>query len=348
MPRLFIDIAARFAQFQDALDKIGVSSARTARTLESSFANAGRTVRTLVSGFLVLQGIRWAKGIIDGADQLHTLHERTKIATEDLAGLQFAAEQSGTDVETLATAVQNLQKAISGAGTGTDRKAKQLFEALGLKEASQGAEDVLQTLLKIADILPSLDANAQTRIARDLMKVAGVDVLPALSQGRAALEAQIARGKELAPNIAENARRADEFKDKWNEASRAIQGAALPALIALTPVLSKMADEVSRASKSGNGLLAFIGGLLKLPYDIVGQVLFGPDQGAVQGHLSDLRRELQLLDTELNSWAGKFDRFISAPFNNDRTEERLRARRAAILIEIHQLEGRHLGNLSVG
>jgi hypothetical protein len=116
---------------QDALDKIGVSTARTARTLETSFANAGRTVRTLVSGFLVLQGIRWAKGIIDGADQLHTLHERTKIATEDLAGLQFAAEQSGTDVETLATAVQNLQKAISGAGTGTDRKAKQLFEALG-------------------------------------------------------------------------------------------------------------------------------------------------------------------------------------------------------------------------
>ncbi len=331
MARLFIDIEARFAQFQDALDKVAGSTARTAATLDRSFSGVTSTVRGLVAALGVFQGVRFAKGLLDGADQLEALSGRTKIAIADLAGLKFAAEQSDTTLEALATGVQKLRRSISDAGTGD--KAKQgLFEALGLKDAAKGSEDALETLLKLADVFPRLTPNDQTRVAMELMGKSAAELLPAFEKGRAGLEAFIKRGKELNPEIERIARSASDFNDKMNEAGTAIRGALLPFVERATPALKDLATELTKSATAAGRLGTVLAALLKLPFNLIEGA---PKVGVqiTEERIAQLQRQKAALDRAL-------DPNSPATSRRDLDLTKLENRRAAVIKEIEMLQAR--------
>jgi hypothetical protein len=335
MPRLVIDMVARFAQVIDAVSSVNRSVGTMAKQIDGRLGAAAGAVKGLVVAFGLFKAVRFGQELINDAEQLGALSKRTKIAVEDLAGLKFAAEQSETSLESLATGVQRLQRSISEAGTG-DKEKQRLFNALGLKEAAAGTQDVMDTLLQLADIFPRLKPNDQTRVAMELMGRSAAELLGAFEKGRAGLEALINRGKELNPNIAENSRRADEFNDKMGEMSTALRSALLPAALAATEPLKRMADEILRATTHGDKLRITAGRLLQLPWDL----LFPePTQiEAREARIRELTNEIARLESQLNSTGAAFSRA-----DIDQALNRAKLREAQL--QLFQLQAQRLKNV---
>ena len=331
MPNLFIDIEARFAKFQDSLDTVARNSTRAVKGMESAFRGLSGALKLVGAGFAAQQIGQFFKSIVDGADHLHTVHERTDVAIEDLAGLKFAAEQTGASFDDVAGGIKQLQKAISEAGTG-NKELRQLFTDLGMKDAARGAIDAKEAFLQLADVFPRLSQNDQTRVAMDLMKRSADALVPAFKNGRKGLEEFISKGKELNPEIGELGKRANEFNSRMNEVGTALRGALLPFVNAWIPAMTEFAAAMARAAKEGNVLGTAMAALLKLPFDLAG----GPKQSAAdisQERIAQLRKEIARLDQQIDGTG-------AATSREDLDRDRNINRRAAKLKEIALLEGR--------
>lgn len=297
---IFIDIRARFAQFADSLDKIKRDTDRTVKSIDTSFKGLNNAIKLVGAGFVVREIGGFVKGVIDAADELQTIHERTGIAVEDLAGLKYAAEQSGAGFEDLTGGLKKLQKSISEAGTG-NKELRQLFTDLGMKEAASGALDAQEALLQLADVFPRLSQADQTRVAMELMGRSADALLPAFRNGRKGLEEFIARGKELSPNIAEVARLSDELKDKLNDLGTATQGALLPALNSILPRLTDVVDEFREGIKIAGGFreaIRLFNGQGISPFTTTGE------------DVRAKRKELEQAQAALAEGPGFFDRLL--------------------------------------
>jgi hypothetical protein len=306
MPRLFIDIAARFAQFQDALDKIATNTAAAASRMSKHFDAVDKNVKRLITGFVILRGIRFANSIVDDAEKLATLSERTGIGVKALNGLAFAAKQSGTDLDTMASALKNLQKSISEVGTG-NKELTRLFEDVLGKGVVKGGEDVLEIFLKIADAFPRIAPNDRPRVLMEAMKKSADELGPAMLKGRAGLVAYFTEADRLNPRIEESAAQAKAFNDSIDRAARAIKGVLQPAIDAVLPSLEKMADEFARAGKEQGffnrleGFARGIGAGFLDPFRRAFESIFGvgteESLEQIEARLERLRTQLQLLKT---------------------------------------------------
>lgn len=329
---IFIDIRARFAQFNDSLDKIRRDTERTVKGIEHQFKSLNSGLKVLALGFGAREIGGFVANVVNAADELNTLHERTGIAAEDLVGLQFAAQQSGANLDDLASGLKKLQKSISEAGTG-NKELKQLFTDLGMTEAAAGAEDATEAMLKLAEVFPRLSQNDQTRVAMDLMGRSADSLVPAFRNGRKALEDFINEGKATGKGLADISRDADELKDKLAAFKLAADSAAAVFLKTLLPSLTETAKAMAAVTREGGvllGLLRGFAGLGKLPFDLL--IPKASDVQQTTGRIAELKTEAQALQ---NLREGKGQ--------TTRTDEQLANRKAAIEREIGILEGRLKG-----
>src|SRR5262245_20603200 len=184
MASLIIDIEARFARFEQALNQVKHSGQDTANVLNRAFGGLTTTLRAFgVALSAAAVGFHF-KGIIDAADDLNTMNERTGVSVERLAGLRYAAEQTGTSFETVTGALDHLQRAMGEAGSGANMNLRRLFQDLKMEEAAKGTEDVYEALLKLADVFPRLNAATQARVAREFFGRPAKELKPLLKLGR--------------------------------------------------------------------------------------------------------------------------------------------------------------------
>ena len=246
------------------LIKFGDNAKTAGKKAEKSFDGASKSVKefgeqipgvsgamkTLASGPAVVAGAAVAalgagfasmiKKQIDFADGMNDLSLRLGISTERLSVLSLYAEQSGTDIESLAEAMGTLGVKIS---EGDKNLARWGITARTSDEA----------LFQLADrIAATEDPMLRLKIVTDAFGRSGQKMLPLLVQGGDALR-QMA---DSAPVVsAEMAAMADRVNDRFAELNGRIQGIALGIADKIMPQIDLWLDGVDRIRRA-MGLLS--------------------------------------------------------------------------------------------
>lgn len=254
-------------------------------------AAAGVAVGALAVGFGAM-----VKKSIDFADGMNDLSLRLGISTERLSVLSLYAEQSGTDIETLATAMGKLGVKLS--------EGDKTLLGYGITATS-----VDEALFQLADkIAGTTDPMLRLKMATDAFGKSGQQMLPLLVQGGAALKEM----SDSAPKVSSSmAKMADELNDKFSAMQGKFSGIALGIAEKVIPEIDKWLDGVDRIRKAlgllsadedyenkrlqaRNKIIAQYGDLLEKRK--AGEKLIGPVKGAVTIGGLTLRESLAAFD----------------------------------------------------
>lgn len=268
MPLLKIDIEARYAQFQDALNAMQRDTKKAAGNMSRDFgalkgALAGVGAAVSVGGIAAM-----VKANIDAADSLRDLSQETGVAVETLGGLGFAASQAGGNLESIADAAGKLNKSIAGAAGG-NKQFGDAFKALNIeiKNANGTLKTADQVLVEIADKFAGYaDGPEKAALATRLLGKAGAEQISLLNEGGRALQQNIEFYKRYGGVTQETADKADAFNDTLGKLNL-IGGSFGRTLAAeLLPTLQALADALLRAKENGDGFESWAkraGGVIK-------------------------------------------------------------------------------------
>ena len=203
-----------------------------------------------------------AKGSIDAADNLNDMSQRTGVAVESLSRFGQAAQDSGSSIEGVAKGMGQLAKRI----TDPSSAASKALSGIGVatRDAQGNVRDLDAVMLDISDRFAKMpDGAEKSALAMQLFGKSGVELIPMLNQGRAALE------QYQATISGDMAKSADEFNDSLNAIGRSLSGPFNEAVTALLPAITSIAQGIVGIIKAFTALpepvqatLLVIGGLL--------------------------------------------------------------------------------------
>ena len=189
-------------------------------------------------------------------DSFEKMSLRTGLASELLSTLAYAAERSGTSINSLEIGLRrmaaNVQQAAKGTGAAADA-----FAYLGVKVTDTNnnlkSQDTL--LYELADALAKeTNSTKKAAIAMDIFGRAGVEMLPMLSTGSEGIKKLQERMQDLGGEIStEMAAKAAVFMDAQLDMETAIRGLKTVIAAELMPTLSawmlKLAEIISGTGK---------------------------------------------------------------------------------------------------
>lgn len=220
---------------------------------------------------------------IKAGDELDKMSRRTGLSVEALSELKFAAEQSGTDLETLEKGVRTLQRTINDAERGLSTASDALAD-LGLTAADLRALSPEEQFKLVAERLSRIEDPAKrAALAMQILGRAGTQLLPLMQDGARGIELLQAEARRLGLTIstdtARDAARLGDALDALRSVLRAttiaIGGALAPTLEAVTKRITRIAvvtgDWIKRnralvvvAAKIAVGLVAVGSALIAL------------------------------------------------------------------------------------
>jgi hypothetical protein len=225
-----VDFNANLARFTGAVDKAVSDLNRFQSNADRISAGVNKALSTLGVGISVGGIVAVAKASLDAQGRMGDLAASTKLAVTDLAGLSFAAEQSGADLDTLAKAVNKL--------TENQGKQAEKFAALGIT-----AKSPLEAFGQLADVLNAIeDPQKRAAVATIAIGKSWEDAAPLLLEGSKGIADLVGRGKELSGITEEAAPRAQELGDKIDELSFRMRGIVHQTLAPMLPMLQAAAD----------------------------------------------------------------------------------------------------------
>jgi len=187
----------------------------------------------------------FAKNLLTTADRLQKVGLQLGISVEKLQAYQFAASQSGINTEAMNSALKKFNINIGKAGQGAGEQVKG-FENLGIAiyDTNGNLRDSPAIFEDVADKITLMESPAEkAEAAVALFGKAGVDLLPLLNQGaegvrgfeKTLVDAGAVIGQDAADDIS-------TFNDKIDLLSRTFQANLAPALIAILPALTLLAE----------------------------------------------------------------------------------------------------------
>lgn len=205
--------------------------------------------------------VAYTKSIIDAADALNEMSERTGVSVENLGRLQYAAKLSGVESEQLGKAMQSLSGEIVAAAGGSE-SAIAKFKRLGVSVLDTTTKQIRPAnavLLDLADAFALLpEGTERSARAAELFgaKLGGV-MVPFLAQGRVGIEALGDEIERLGGLMsAETAKAAAEFNDNLDRLKTTSSAAGISIANALLPTLNKLTNEFVTARGAGFGFLS--------------------------------------------------------------------------------------------
>ncbi len=182
----------------------------------------------------------------DMGDRLNKMAGRTGVAVEQLTALKFAAEQSGTSLETVEKGILKMNQAIMKAKDG----AKGTTEALGKLGLSVDDLDGLnpdEQFKLIADRLSQIeDPGLKAALAMQLFGKAGAEMLNLINGGAAGIEALTKRAEELGIVLStEDANAAAKFSDTMHELTSILKVAIFNIGASLAPLLTQLVGSLT-------------------------------------------------------------------------------------------------------
>lgn len=202
----------------------------------------------------------------DYGDQLDNMAQRTGVAVEELARLQYAAKLSDTSTEALGKGIGNLSKLMVGAAYGGAESGK-LFERFGisLRNADGTMRSTTEVLYDLSDVFTAMpDGPEKTALAMEVFgKKMHAELIPLLNQGSAGLRAMGDEAERLGLVLsAEQTKAAADFNDNLDRLAMLSKSVAVNLGSLLIPSLNQLMGEMNAAAKSSDG---FVMTFLKWP-----------------------------------------------------------------------------------
>ena len=196
------------------------------------------------------------KRAIDTADDLNDMSQRTGVSVESLSRFGQAAADSGSSIEGVAKGMGQLAKRITDPGSAASKALSGI--GIATTDAQGKVRDLDAVMLDISDKFAKMPDGAQkSALAMQLFGKSGVELIPMLNEGRAALE------QYQATISGDMAKSADEFNDALNAIGRNLSGPFNEAVTALLPAITAIA----------NGLVTVIQAFSNLPGPVQATIL---------------------------------------------------------------------------
>ena len=194
---------------------------------------------TAAFGAAVLAGVtKSIKLFVQLGDQMQKMALRTGVSTEALSQLKFAAEQTGSGIETVERGFRGMARAVRGLERGLSTQVE-AFQTLGIALSDiQGLEPDKQFEL-IAERLSEIeDPTRRAAVAMEIFGRSGTELLPLFQGGAAGIRNLRAQADILNATVSqEQADKAAALADRWNELKTVIRGTAIQVGSALAPAL---------------------------------------------------------------------------------------------------------------
>lgn len=243
------EVFARFAFAFEGGQKLNQASAGVdklagkAKAGSESFAGLGAALVGAFAGNALLTGLNTFAAQLDVLDDLSA---QTKIATDDLQVLGFAAQKSGSSAEEMNSALTLMQKSL---GRTTEATSAQADALKLLKIDPSKTTELAEVLPQVFAEFGNLGSSAEkARVATDLFGRSGVRLIPTLERGQAGL-ADLRKELEESGGIvsAETIERAGEYRDNLARLDRSMFALKGTIAGALFPQLSKVVEGISKA-----------------------------------------------------------------------------------------------------
>ncbi|HEX9173855.1 MAG TPA: hypothetical protein VF861_14475 [Telluria sp.] len=235
-----------------------------------------------VAGFSIGAFAGMVKGAIDAADNLNDLSKTTSITLADLSGLKLAAEQSGGDLEGIASSINKLSMAM---GKDAER-----FAQLGVT-----AKDPIEAFKQLSDVVSAIDdPQVRAAISAATLGRSWESAAPLLAEGSKNIGEMIDKGRELAGVNQEMADKADKFNDQLALMGTAVDGVKMKLADQMLPALVDITEQMSSAYREAGALQAVLMGLNSL-----GAFAFSDEFASPEVQIKNLRAELDGMGADL-------------------------------------------------
>lgn len=260
---LVVRLVADTARYQSELERARQDLSSFERIAKGAVGKiaiaAGAAVLGAATAFAAM-----AKSAIDAADNLNDLATSTGISTEALSQLQYAAEQSGSDLDGLVAGLQKFTKQSVDAGSKAGA-ARDAFALIGVsvEDAAGKLKPTEQLLLDVAEQFSRYsDGAAKAAFAQELFGKSGATLIPFLNNGRAGIEQLMQEADKLGITLAsKTAKAADDFNDKLAQMNTQVRGIVLQITSDMLPMLTQLVTAFADFAKESTHVRGFVDGL---------------------------------------------------------------------------------------
>src|SRR6185369_9112317 len=239
---LIFEMSANIARLQGDMRQAKETVVEATETIKGAVEGAKRALETLGIGLGVHELKEFALGAIESQNALFELSERTGVAATELAALRGIARQSGTDMDSVATGVQKLDKAMLAAATTGKGPAADAFQRLGIEVLGangqlRSGEEVMK---EVGERLAAMGNQTQAvAFAQEIFGKSGANLLPFLRQLAESSDLVTKRTEEEIRAAHEFSVELAKLKQNSQEASETLVGKMVPALNELLETLNK-------------------------------------------------------------------------------------------------------------
>lgn len=185
-------------------------------------------------------------------DEMAKMAQRTGIGVDVLSGLSYAAQLSGTSIDTLEKSLKILAKGLVGIGgidleDGVDTsKLKDALKEIGMSSDQIARLSPEEKFLAIADAIRGIpDPMQKTALALKIFGRAGTELIPLMDQGSTGIREMMKEAAKLGIVLdAEAAQSAVFFHDQLTRVKKALLGVELAIAKAVAPAVSRLANVV--------------------------------------------------------------------------------------------------------
>jgi hypothetical protein len=210
---------------------------------QSQFTAVGKVAVGMGASITAAMGIV-LKSFTSVGSELHDLSLKTGVSAETLAGLKYAAEQSGASLSTIDMALKRSSVLLEEAKDSTTAAAK-AFHTLGLSATDLQKLNPQDQFMTIMNALAGVTTQStRAKLAVDLFGRSGTDMLPMLENGAQGLQAMIDKGISLTGWTDAGAKSADALGDAFGTLKTATQGVFNAIGEALAPALKSLVDMI--------------------------------------------------------------------------------------------------------
>ena len=208
-----------------------------------TFDGLAKSIAGVASAFGVFIGagavVNFGKQLLNDADALVKLHDKTGVSIEGLQRFQIAGDDAGNTIDELTNAIVKMEdKLVSG-----DKSAAGALAKLGLSFGDLKGLSPENQFIAISDALRKIEDPAeQVNIAIDLFGKQGANVLPTLKRGFDDLKDSTAIWSE------ETVRDFDEAGDAIDRWWRRTKGITAEAIVGIASLVSEIASSGDSAN----------------------------------------------------------------------------------------------------
>lgn len=250
----------------------------------SNALKASTALSAIGAGTVVASMAAFTRQTIDAQDNLSKLSQKTGIAVESLAGLEFAAEQSGVELDKVAKATRAFSLLVAESADASGEAAKKLGQ-LGLSYKDLKDLSPEKQLLSLADALSKFGKEDRAVALTSLLGNKMADLIPLLSGGSKELAGMIEQGKKLNPVTEQSAKQAELFNDQLNLLSKSVSAVGREFVQGMIPGLSAVADRMAKVTQESGFLKGALAGVKELFVQSFGNP-------KILGDVGQIRREI--------------------------------------------------------